>query len=164
MDYDHTQRAPLHWILVIPGTAMIVTAWSGIEPAWTGWVLSIVGAVMLGLSICFRWLRLSSTQDALEIAFGPVGVFQSRLRYDQIVAYRAERSRWIDGWGIHRMPGRGWIWNLWGFDCVAFDLKDGTKLRLGTDDVPGLLAHLEVRLGFPADGVRSSGAVHEESA
>ena len=148
MDYDHTQHAPLHWLLVVPGTAMLVTAWQAEQPPWSAWLLSIVGAIMIVLSMCFRWLRLRAEEDALAIAYGPVGLFRNRLRYDQIVAFRAARSALIDGWGIHRLPGRGWIWNLWGFDCVAFDLRDGTKLRLGSDDVPGLLAHLEARTGL----------------
>ena len=157
MEYDHTQKAPLHWILAVPGSAMVVTAWyAAPEPPWVGWVLSIVGAIMIGLSICFRTLRLQSDEDALAITFGPVGLFKNRLRYDQIVGFRADRSHVIDGWGIHYRPGAGWIWNLWGFDCVRFNLKDGTTLRFGTDDVDGLLAHLEARTGIARGGVEAS--------
>lgn len=161
MDYDHTQRAPLHWFLVVPGTAMLVTAWQAEQPDWSLWLLSTVGAIMIGLSLCFRRLRLHDDGDALGIVFGPVELFRNRLRYDQITGFRAARSALIDGWGIHRLPGRGWIWNLWGFDCVAFDLKDGTTLRLGTDDVPGLLAHLEARTGLATEGSATEGSAVE---
>jgi hypothetical protein len=33
--------------------------------------------------------------------------------------------------------GRGWTYNLWGFDCVEFQYK-GRPCRIGTDDVQGL--------------------------
>ena len=127
---------------------MVVTAWYGMEPAWVGWVISIVGALMITLSFCFRWLRMHSEEHALRFAFGPLGPFRNALRYDGIRSLRADRSRWIDGWGIHYGVGRGWIWNLWGFDCVALVLTDGMRLRLGTDDVEGLLSHLEARTGL----------------
>lgn len=146
MEYDHTQKAPLHWILVVPGTAMLVSAWYASPDAqWVGWVLGIVGAIMVGISLCFRTLRLQSDEGDLTATFGPVQVFHKRVAYARIAGFRADRSNLIDGWGIHFRPGAGWIWNLWGFDCVRLELDDGTPLRFGTDDVAGLLAHLEAR-------------------
>lgn len=145
VDYDHTQKAPLHWLLAIPGAAMLVSVWYAPEPPGPAAVLSIVGAIMVALSFCFRELRVRAGEDRLRIAFGPVHLFRNTLRYDQILAARADRSRWYEGWGIHRWPGRGWLWNLWGLDCVALALRDGTTLRIGTDDVAGLVAHVQTR-------------------
>ena len=145
MEYDHTQKAPLHWFLAIPGSLMLVSAWYAPDPAWVAGVLSVVGGVMIALSMCFRTLRVHAGAERLHLAFGPIHLFRSALRYDQIVGARADRSRWFEGWGIHRWPGRGWLWNLWGFDCVALDLRDGTTLRIGTDDVPGLVEHVTAR-------------------
>ena len=56
------------------------------------------------------------------------------MRYDQIADVQIGRSTLIDGWGIHRTPGRGWIWNIHGFRCVELDLHDGSRLRIGTDE------------------------------
>ena len=37
------------------------------------------------------------------------------------------------------MPGRGWTYNLWGFDCVKLTL--GRKIiRVGTNDAEGRVA------------------------
>ena len=47
---------------------------------------------------------------------------------------------------IHCIPGRGWTYNLWGFDCVV--VRQGNKTtRVGTDDVAGLLAFLRTKVG-----------------
>ena len=55
------------------------------------------------------------------------------------------RSSLLDGWGIHYFPGRGWTYNLWGFDCVVLRMKKKT-LRVGTDDPDGLLEFLQSRV------------------
>ena len=43
----------------------------------------------------------------------------------------------LDGWGIHMSIRGGWVWNLWGRDCVVVHLKKGV-LRIGTDDAANL--------------------------
>lgn len=52
----------------------------------------------------------------------------------------------VDGWGIHKILGRGWTWNLWGFDCAELRV-DGQTLRVGSDDADGLVEFLKTRLG-----------------
>ena len=64
------------------------------------------------------------------------------LRVDDIDQVTASRSALIDGWGMHWIPGRGWTFNLWGFDCVEL-IVSGKPLRIGTDDMENLVAFLE---------------------
>jgi hypothetical protein len=45
------------------------------------------------------------------------------------------------------VPGRGWTYNLWGFDCVRLTFKNGRTVRVGTDDPIGLAAFLQPKLG-----------------
>jgi hypothetical protein len=40
----------------------------------------------------------------------------------------------------------GWVWNLWGRDCVVVQLKKGT-LRIGTDDAANLAVFLQGKVG-----------------
>ncbi|MFZ4644943.1 MAG: hypothetical protein ACOYNP_04230 [Gemmataceae bacterium] len=40
----------------------------------------------------------------------------------------------------------GWVWNLWGRDCVVVHLKKGT-LRIGTDDAANLSVFLQGKVG-----------------
>ena len=49
-------------------------------------------------------------------------------------------------WGIHMSPRGGWVWNIWGRDCVVIHLEIGT-LRVGTDDAANLEALLRQRIG-----------------
>jgi len=42
-------------------------------------------------------------------------------------------------------PWGGWVWNVWGYDCVFLHLKRG-KFRVGTDDAENLVEFLEGRI------------------
>jgi hypothetical protein len=52
----------------------------------------------------------------------------------------------LDGSGIHGIAGRGWIYNLWGYDCVAIELANGKRVRLRSDDPRGQASFLEGRV------------------
>ena len=52
----------------------------------------------------------------------------------------------LEGWGIHWTPGRGWTYNIWGYDCVKLSLDRGT-IRVGSDDVENLVSFLRERIG-----------------
>ncbi len=149
-DYDHTQKGLIHWLLLLFAFGGAVWGWraaSDGEPRIV--VLGLIGlaALFTVLSGCFARLRVRDAGDALEIRFGPVGVFGRRVRYTDIETVAVGRSSLIDGWGIHGLPGRGTIWNLHGFDCVELRLRGGDRLRIGTDDPQGLAAFLESRRG-----------------
>ena len=64
-----------------------------------------------------------------------------RFAYDTIESADRSRTKIIDGWGIHWVPGRGMTYNLWGFDCVEFDVGK-RQVRVGSDDVDNLVAFL----------------------
>jgi hypothetical protein len=42
-------------------------------------------------------------------------------------------------------PGGGWLWNLWGRECVVFQLRQGV-FRVGSDDAQNLGRFVESRL------------------
>jgi len=39
----------------------------------------------------------------------------------------------------------GWVWNLWGRDCVVLKLQKGV-LRIGTDDAEHLAEYVQTRM------------------
>ena len=84
--------------------------------------------------------------DHLQISFGPIPLFRRKLLYSRLEKVEQSRSRFLDGWGIHLCSHGGWVWNLWGFDCVDIDSWGGKKFRLGTDDPEGLAAFLESKI------------------
>ena len=148
MRYEHTQTAPLHLILVVVSLGMFVGAW--LTPVQVVQVLLLAsGALMFLLASCFRQLTVSDEGDRLMISFGPIPLFRRYVPFSDIETVQQARSTILDGWGIHLSPSGGWIWNLWGFDCVdVWYSKDRKfkKLRIGTDDPVGLEAFLRDRV------------------
>lgn len=148
MQYDHTQQAPLYLILVAVGVGMLAGAWfTPIQAVQI--VLLFSGGLMLVLAATFRQLAVRDEGDHLLIQFGPLPLFRRRVPYSDME--RAERGRTsiLDGWGIHMSPRGGWVWNLWGFDCLDVFLSRGRKVRIGTDDPLGLEEFLKGRINQP---------------
>ena len=146
--YDHTQRAPLGLLM---GTASLCTLVLGLgQDDETARVLLLALAIVFAAIVAmFSQLSVREEPDRLRVRFGPLPWCGTDVRYEGVRALRRARSRLIDGWGIHWLPGRGWTYNLWGFDCVELQTPRGI-VRIGTDDPDGLVQHLSQRTGLPA--------------
>lgn len=146
MKYTHTQRAPLHYVIELAAVAALVAAWP-VRGNTAAEVMFVIAAVVsLVFALAFRTLTVADEGESLAIRFGPLPLFSKRIAYADITGVEAGRSSWADGWGIHWLPGRGWTYNLWGFDCV--ELKAGGKtIRIGSDDADKLAAFLKDRTG-----------------
>jgi hypothetical protein len=143
--YLHTQKAPL-WLLLYGGAvACIVLAWILPPPADSpGLIILLASALLLALasSACHD-LTVADEGDCLAIRFGPLPLFRRRVRYDDIEQVEKGRSVFLDGWGIHYSVRGGWVWNIWGRDCVVVHLTGGRVLRIGTDDAENLISFLQ---------------------
>jgi hypothetical protein len=101
-----------------------------------------VAVLVLFMACCFKTLTVRDEGAHLAVRFGPLPVFRKRIPYADMTDAKRSRSRFVDGWGIHYVAGRGWTYNLWGFDCV--EIRLGQKLvRVGTDDPDGLAQFLK---------------------
>ena len=149
MQYDHTQSAPLYLLLVGVGIAMIVGGW--LTPELVVQIILVCsGMLMFLFALSFRQLTVSDEGDRLLICFGPLPLFRRHVLYSEIESVEQARSTILDGWGIHLSLSGGWVWNLWGFDCVDVRYRKGKKLkkvRIGTDDPVGLAEFLKERMG-----------------
>jgi len=143
--YRHTQRAPLHFLLWLVALACVAGALLAEDVVAASVALAAAALLVAALALCFQSLTVRDGGQVLVIRFGPIPLFRRTVRYAEIRSVRSGRSALIDGWGIHWMPGRGWTWNLWGRDCVDLEFEHGT-LRIGTDDLEGLLAFLRERV------------------
>ncbi len=148
MQYAHTQRAPMHLILWLTAALMLAFAWFGREQQAVAWVLTGVAILVILLALCFRTLTVEDGGDALQLRYGPIGIWRKRIPYASIGGVAAARSSVLDGWGVHWLPGRGWTWNLWGRDCVEIATARGI-VRVGSDDRDALLAFLQNRTEAP---------------
>ena len=144
--YSHTQKAPL--CLILYGAAIVALMVAIMSGEWQGMVVvGVVVSILIVLAAAFHHLTVEDEGDLLAIRFGPVPLFQKRLRYADIREVEVGRTLVLDGWGIHYSLRGGWVWNLWGRDCVVLHLKGKGILRIGTDDAEELAAYLRGRIG-----------------
>ncbi|MGO9112073.1 MAG: hypothetical protein ACLP9L_22845 [Thermoguttaceae bacterium] len=156
MTYNHTQYGRLHYLFLVFSLAMLVAVWLTRRElgAWLGHrelaVLNLVLAIAAIFAFCglvFGTLTIGDEGEWLAIRFGPLPVLRKTIRYADITGVEIGRTKFIDGWGIHYCLGRGWTYNVWGFDCVKLTL--GRKIiRVGTDDAENLAKCLHERTGI----------------
>lgn len=145
MRYEHVQVGRLHWILVVATVLMVIGACAVHFDPPVSRILLSAAVVMSVLPLTFRTLTVRDEGDRLAVRFGPIRLFRKTIPYAEIKEVVRDRSKWIDGWGIHWVPFRGCTYNLWGFDCVKLTVK-GRTIRIGTDDPDGLVAFLTERI------------------
>jgi len=146
MSYEHTQRAPLHYIFYPLIVALIVLAWIGRDRPPVVLITLSVAATLVLVALMFQRLTVRDEGEWLAVRYGPLPVFRKLIRYSEITEVEPSRTSVIDGWGIHWIPGRGFTYNLWGFDCVKLTVR-GRTIRVGSDDVENLVAFLRDKLG-----------------
>lgn len=143
--YEHTQKAPLHWLLYPPSVVLMVAAW--LSRGQVPLALVMLGAAMLLLMLGFSFQRLTIRDEGawLAIRYGPLPIFRARIAYADMSSAELGQTSWIDGWGIHWIPGRGYTYNLWGFSCATLCVR-GRTVRLGSDDAAQLVQFLNSKL------------------
>ncbi len=150
MEYRHTQKSPLYLLLIAIAMLLAINGWVFRDP-WVAAAGQWLGALLFGgLAMCFRQLTTHDAGDRLAVRFGPIGLFGTQVRYDTITRVELGHTKLIDGLGIHYIPGRGWTYNLWGSQCVVIH-RGERLLRIGTDDVNGLLSFLSSKIAARAE-------------
>jgi hypothetical protein len=121
------------------------------------WTLhSIVGIVVVVVGVVFSSLTIQVAGGQLSWRFAIPVVKNSTLLAD-IASVDVVRNPIIYGWGMHMIP-RGWVYNVSGRSAVEVNLKDGTRLRLGSDE-PELLLRALTQQGIPSSGLHDANAV-----
>jgi hypothetical protein len=82
-------------------------------------------------------------------------LFRKPITYADIEAVEAGRTLLLDGWGIHLSIRGGWVWNIWGRECVVIQ-HGGATTRVGTDDAENLIRFLKSRVVAHSDSNRST--------
>ena len=144
--YSHTQKSPLCLLLYGSAFALLVGAWFTHDEFPIDLTLGASGFLTLILAMAFHHLTVEEQGESLAIRFGPLPIFSRTVRYGDIEKVEIGRTLFLDGWGIHWSIRGGWLWNLWGRDCVVVHLKKGV-LRIGTDDAGSLACWLKEKIG-----------------
>ncbi len=147
--YRHVQHSPLYLLSYAVATAMLAGAWFARGTPAVPIILSASGALVLLLAVSFHYLSVADAGDRLVVAFGPLPLFRTAIPYDDIRAVEMGRTLFLDGWGIHLSVRGGWVWNIWGRDCVVIHRRRGV-IRICTDDAENLAAFLEAKMVLAA--------------
>jgi hypothetical protein len=142
-EYSHTQKAPLCLPAYAVGVAFLLVGFLAGQGPSIQWLFPPMGMVILAIAVSFHHLTVEEQGDLLVIRFGPLPLFRRTVRYADIASAEIGRTLFLDGWGIHYSLRRGWVWNIWGRDCVVVHFKNGGTLRIGTDDAENLAEFLE---------------------
>jgi hypothetical protein len=146
MAYNHTQHGRWHYVLFAFTLATVAGAWVARSVPPVAVILLVAAAIFALCGLIFGSLTIRDEGDRLALCFGPLPLLRKRIRYAIITGVEIGRTSILDGWGIHFMPGRGWTYNVWGFDCVKLTL--GRKIiRVGTDDAEELGRFLREKIG-----------------
>ena len=141
--YSHTQKAPLCLPIYAIAVMFIAVGFFVQEAPPIPWLFPPIGLLMFVLAASFHHLSVMDQADDLAIRFGPVPLFRRNVRYADIGSVEVGRTTLLDGWGIHMSIRGGWVWNLWGRDCVVVHFRNGGTLRIGTDDAEQLAGFLK---------------------
>jgi len=151
--YDHTQYGWIHYLLALPAAGGIVSAFLSQEDATAFIFLIGVAVIFLVFGSCFVHLRVRDAGEGLEVRFGPIGVWGTTVRYEDMASAAVGRTTFWDGWGMHGWPGGSVIYNVSGRDCVIVTFKRPRGflrfklMKIGTDEPKALAAFLSSRIG-----------------
>lgn len=127
--YHHTQSGTVTRIAALAGLAAAAVAFIqiGSPPAvWLVVVLAVLGVFSFGS------MTVEVDQNRFIFWFGP-GWIRRSFSLAEIQSWTGVRNPWWYGWGIHLTPN-GWLYNVGGRGAVQLELRDGRRLRVGTDE------------------------------
>ena len=140
--YRHIQRAPLCLLLYALALILMTVGLNVDDAPPLRFMFPLLSLLTLLLAASLHHLRVEDRTDRLLVSFGPIPLFRRSVHYEDIIHAEVGRTTILDGWGIHMSLHGGWVWNLWGRDCVVVHLKQGGMLRIGTDDAMCLATFL----------------------
>jgi hypothetical protein len=132
-EYKHTQVGYL--LIIALGAAAVMITYLSLRTGNAG-AFALLAFMILCLAI-FATLTVEVNEQAIDIHFG-IGVIRKRFPLESIQSYRTVNNPWYYGWGIHLIPG-GWNYNVSGWQAVELQMKNGSKVRIGTNDAQGLM-------------------------
>ena len=127
---EHTQ---IGHVIVWSLLAIIVVADSGLIGSSSQREAPVIVSIILLVCLLLFYKLTSAVEDATLCVSLGIGIIRKSVPVADIAAYEPIRMKWWYGWGIHLTPC-GWLYNVSGFDAVAFSLRDGRKFALGTDE------------------------------
>ena len=101
--------------------------------------------IFIGL-ISFLFHSLTITVDEYEMnwSFGP-GFWKKSVKLEAVNSVNVIKTKWYYGLGIRYIPS-GWLYIVSGTTAIQLELKDGSKINLGTNDPDNLVEAIKSQL------------------
>lgn len=147
--------SPFIWLAILP-VALLTTVGAyqqlildrpfGDSPMPDSWMIAIWLIFGVGLTLLFFLLELRTEvrEDGVHARFFPLPAFKS-IRFDQVERSYVREYRPImeyGGWGL-RYSRHGTAYNMRGKRGVQFELKNGKKILIGSQEAEALQRAVE---------------------
>lgn len=144
MKYKHTQIGSVILVsfVVLFGFIYFMTKTAAPDISFA---INSVSYVFLLLVALFCCLTVSVDEKYVKASFG-IGLIRKKVLLSEIKSIEATRNKWYFGWGVRFLGKEGWMYNVSGLDAVKFELKNGKKFRIGTDEPAKLVAALKASM------------------
>ena len=109
-------------------------------------VLLLPAAILAVVMLVLGRLEVELRRDSLRWYYGWLGWPRWRVALEDIVAVEPARSTWREGWGI-RFTREGMLYNSHGTQAVRLTLRNGRRLRLGSQEPQQLARAIAARIG-----------------
>lgn len=109
-------------------------------------VVNTVSYVFVLFVLLFCCLTVSIDEKYVKASFG-IGLIRKKILLSDIKSVEVVKNKWYFGWGVRFLGSEGWMYNISGLDAVKFELKNGKKFRIGTDDPSKLAEVLKSSIG-----------------
>ena len=126
-------------------TVLACFALAGMVGIAPGSITGVTGGLLFALLAPGLYhLTVEDEGHWLAVRFGPLPLFRTGVRYEDIEGVEVGRTTLLDCCGIHWSLRGGWVWSLWGWECIVVRRRRGV-LRVGTDDAANLARFLEAK-------------------
>jgi hypothetical protein len=144
--YYHTQRGPWYLLVYAISFSPLIAAYIVRDNLAIATLFLFAAIAISTVAASVQHLTVTDEGDRLRIKFGPIPLFQRSVRYEDIEHVEVSRTSSMDGWGVQLSHRGGWVWNIWGRDCVLIERRRGWKLWLGTDEADELFQFLKGKI------------------
>ena len=140
MLYQHKQIGTA--LLLVMGVVILFVSLIALdknsEVIWP--LIIIVGLI----SFLFHSLNIKVNTSEINWSFGP-GFWKKSVKLEAVNSVRVINTKWYYGLGIRYIPS-GWLYTVSGTKAIQLELKDGSKINLGTNDPDSLVEVIKSQL------------------
>lgn len=140
MHYQNKQMATA--LLLVMGAVILLVLFMAVDKN-NGVIWSVI--IFIGLvSFLFHSLNIKVTGNEINWSFGP-GFWQKSVKLATVKSVSVIKTKWYYGLGIRYLPS-GWLYTVSGTTAIQLELKDGSKVNLGTNDPDNLVKAIKSQL------------------